>query len=338
MNLVKELLKQTEKIDFYFPNTFEQLMNDKYYDYDKFEWFLYYVFKLDGVSVQKVGQKGKGDGGADLILTVSQKDGSLYRIGIQAKYWKNRVGSAPVNQLASAKARHNLTHLWLITTSDLTSDAKEIAESLQIKVLRAEDVKDLISKVKEYYKKDLEENGESSIQFLPLKEKELKTPKPKTEKKVETIDETLFEKGKKLRTEIAKKYNLYPVYNVFNNKELETLLELKPKTKEELLKIKGFAEARVNKFGDDIIEFFKEIDSQVTYNEELYKLLIEERPKIAKFNKLKEEDVYSDRVATYLAKMMPKTKNDLKNIFGFKKENIDIFRDYLLRIINNFNS
>ena len=44
MGLLKDLLRQTEKIDFLFPNSFEELMNDTYYDYDKFEWFLYYVF------------------------------------------------------------------------------------------------------------------------------------------------------------------------------------------------------------------------------------------------------------------------------------------------------
>ena len=84
--------------------------------------------KMDGAKVDKVGRKEKGDGGADLIVNILQENGSVQRIGIQAKYWKYKVGTEPINQLASAKARHNLSDLWIITTSDLTSDAKEIAE------------------------------------------------------------------------------------------------------------------------------------------------------------------------------------------------------------------
>ena len=84
---------------------------------------------------------------------------------------KNRVGTEPINQLASAQSRHNLTDLWIITTSDLTSDAKEIAEAMDIKILRADDVDKLIKSIKERYDNDIEKNGESSIEFFKTKEK-----------------------------------------------------------------------------------------------------------------------------------------------------------------------
>lgn len=339
MNLIKELLKQTEKIDFLFPNSFDQLMNDEYYDYDKFEWFLYYVFKLDGSNVEKVGSKGKGDGGADLIVSVMHPDGGLYRIGIQAKYWKNRVGSAPINQLASAKARHNLTHLWLITTSDLTNDAKEIAESLKIKVLRADDVKDLIEKVKEFHQKELAENGNSAIEFLPIKNYKKKTNENIKKANAEILEvkdseKDLYEELRKLRIEISRRYKITPLYNVFNNNQLINLLNSKPKTIEELLNVSGFGPVKVDKFGKDIIDYFNKREDKKDYDEKLYELLINERPKIAKYNKLKEDDVYTNQVATYLAKMKPKTKEDLNRIFNFRKENIELFGDYLIRVIN----
>lgn len=82
--------------------------------------------------------------------------------------------------------------------------------------------------------------------------------------------------------------------------------------------------------------FFKERTESSDYNIDLYNLLIEERPKIAKYNKLKEEDVYTNKVATHLAKMRPKTKKDLNEVYGFKKENINIFGDYLLNVIKRF--
>ncbi|MGI6711093.1 MAG: HRDC domain-containing protein [Bacilli bacterium] len=332
MNLINEILNKKTMIDYKFPNSFNQLMDDKYYDYEKFEWFLYYYFRdIAGYEVKKNSEKGKGDGGVDLIVTAHQKDGSIFRIGIQAKYWKNRVGTSPINQLASAKKRHDLSHLWLITTSDLTSDAKEIAEDMQIKILRAEDVKKMIEDVKDFYQKEIREKGFSKIEFLPIEEKNQK--KKNVDEKVETQIEADL---KDLRLNISKKYNLFPVYMVFNNEEMNRLIKANPKTLEELSKVKGFGPNKIETFGKEIIEFFSHFKNSKESNktEEIYNKLLEERPKIAKYNKLTEDEVYSDKVAEYLAKMKPKTKEDLDKIFGFRKENIEIFGEYLVKVID----
>lgn len=340
MSLLKELLRQTEKIDFLFPNSFDELMNNEYYDYDKFEWFLYYVFKLEGSKVEKVGKKGKGDGGADLIITIPQNDGGLRRIGVQAKYWKNRVGTEPINQLASAKSRHNLTDLWIITTSDLTSDAKEIAESMDIKILRGEDVAKLISSIKMKHISDIEKNGESSIEFLKSinKEKEVRRTIEPSSEAVE--DETVIQL-KNLRSELSKKYNLYPVYNVFNNETLMMIIDQKPTSIEELSKIKGLGSKKIETFGAEILDYvtnklIKKSKPMLEIDPKLLDLLLLERTKIAKFNKLTEEDVYSDKVAGYIAKMKPKDRETLIKVYGFKKENIEIFGDYLLKVIAKY--
>ena len=341
MSLLKELLRQTEKIDFLFPISFEELMNNEYYDYDKFEWFLYYVFKLEGSKVEKVGKKGKGDGGADLILTIPQNDGGVRRIGVQAKYWKNKVGTEPINQLASAKSRHNLTDLWIITTSDLTSDAKEIAESMDIKILRGEDVSKLITSIKLRYDSEIEKNGESSIEFLkPIKkiEKEIKQI---TNPETEEIDEELVSQLKTLRSELSKKYNLYPIYNVFNNETLMHIIDQKPTSLDELSQIKGLGSKKVDTFGAEVIEFvinklIKKTRPAFKTDSKLLELLMIERTKIAKFNKMSEEDVYTDKVAGYIAKMKPKDRETLAKVYGFKKENIDVFGDYLVKVILKF--
>lgn len=332
MNLINEILRKTEKIDFKFPNSFDQLMNDEYYDYDKFEWFLYYYFKKIGNEVKKIGAKGKGDGGADLIVSIHQKDGSIYRVGIQAKYWKNRVGAGPINQLASAKSRHDLSHLWLITTSDLTSDAKEIAEVMQISILRAEDVKKMIEDIKEIYQKEITEKGISSIEFLPIKEKKVEKVSNAIEKPETQIESDL----KELRIALSKKYKLFPLYMVYNNEEMNSLIETNPQKLEDLNKVKGFGAKKIETFGKEIIEFFNNLktSNNSNTNDDLYKALLEERPKIARYNKLTEDEVYSDKVAGYLAKMKPKTKEDLNKIFGFRKENIEIFGEYLVKVIN----
>lgn len=343
MNILKELLQQTEKIDFLFPNNFDELMNNEYYDYDKFEWFLYYVFKLEGAKVDKLGKKGKGDGGADLVITLPLPEGGQRRIGVQAKYWKYKVGTEPINQLASAKARHNLTDLWIITTSDLTTDAKEIAESMNIKILRGEDVAKLITSVKVRHDADIEKNGQSSIEFLEIK------PEVKTEVKVEKvtvdplkdIETTDIDLFKQLRIDLSKKYNLYPIYNVYNNEMMAELIKLKPRNNEEIMKVKGFGKVKVDMLGDDIISFINEKyplekKNNTDFDKELYNLLIAERAKIAKFNKLSEENVYEDIVASRLTKMKPKKKEHLEKIYGFKKENIEIFGDYLVKVIQKY--
>jgi len=343
LQLIDRLMKKTDKIDFLFPRTFDDLMHEAYYDYDKFEWFLYYAFQLDGVKVQKLGRKGRGDGGADLILTVDLPGGGVTRIGIQAKYWKNRVGTEPINQLASAKSRHGLQELWIITTSDLTPDAKEIAESMDIKILRKEDVENIIEDIIDKYEKQVEEKGESQIEFLtPVRHqkkdhKKTKSIKKKDDNKVKGNEEDF----RKLRYELSKKHKVYPVYMVFGNNTIKDLAEKMPKTLKELEGISGIGQVKIKQFGQEIIDFINsKQDSNtnkkktLTKDQELYKLLISERVKIARYNKLKQSDVYTDRVADNLVKMKPKTKNDLKKVYGFKEENIDIFGDYLIRIIN----
>lgn len=43
-------------------------------------------------------------------------------------------------------------------------------------------------------------------------------------------------------------------YFIFNNQELDSLILAMPKKKEELYKVKGFGEKKVEKYGDEILE------------------------------------------------------------------------------------
>lgn len=62
----------------------------------------------------------------------------------------------------------------------------------------------------------------------------------------------IYEALKKYRLETAKKENI-KAYWIFTNEELNSLIEKMPKTKEELLKIKGFGQKKVEKYGDEIL-------------------------------------------------------------------------------------
>lgn len=57
---------------------------------------------------------------------------------------------------------------------------------------------------------------------------------------------------KKYRLEISRTEGLKP-YMIFNDKELASLLETNPKSNEELLAVRGFAEKKVAKYGDEIL-------------------------------------------------------------------------------------
>jgi hypothetical protein len=61
--------------------------------------------------------------------------------------------------------------------------------------------------------------------------------------------------------ELLKKYRLttsisagIKAYLIFNNEELDLLIQSKPKTKDELLKVKGFGPKKLEKYGDEILE------------------------------------------------------------------------------------
>lgn len=329
MDLINKILKKSKQIDFLFPNSFEELMNNEYYDYDKFEWFLYYTFELQGAKVEKIGKKGQGDGGVDLILRFNNADGTQNVIGVQAKYWKNKVGVLPIQQLGAAKDIHYLTDLWLITTSDLTQDALAATQKMKVVVLRGSDVRDFIDTVKEYYNRDMREKGESPIVFLKSKQ-EKPLPKPK-----EIVDDNkeddLVSKLKSFRKSLGLKYKLFPLFKVFTDKALDLIIELKPKTLEELRLIKGIPYNNISLFENELLEF---INTELNYDyQAFYEFLIEERSKIATYNNIKEEEVYTDETAKEIAKKWPKTIKELELISGFSKRSIGLFGSYLIKKI-----
>jgi superfamily II DNA helicase RecQ len=74
-----------------------------------------------------------------------------------------------------------------------------------------------------------------------------------------TIDEKrIFETLKQWRFDKASELNI-PSFMVCHNTELMTVAKVKPQTLEELIKIKGFGEHKIAKFGDDILAVLNSI-------------------------------------------------------------------------------
>lgn len=71
----------------------------------------------------------------------------------------------------------------------------------------------------------------------------------------------VFELLRQYRLKTSREEGFKP-YMVFNNEELNSLIENKPKNKDELLKIKGFGPKKVEKYGEAIITILNNITTK----------------------------------------------------------------------------
>ena len=133
-------------------------------------------------------------------------------------------------------------------------------------------------------------------------------------------------------TSLAKKYHIYPVYYVYNNKTIEELIEYLPLDKDELLDIYGINENKIERFGQEILSVILEYCKK-QYEEEINKL-VTIRERIKNYNNLESlEETFDDLTLIKLAVEKPSSLDELLDIEGFPEENIEIFGEYLIKQI-----
>lgn len=95
----------------------------------EFERLLALYFRDQGYTVKEVGVGGR-DGGVDLVITNRRGE----KTAVQAKCYAdhNPVRVQIVRELVAAKRNHDCILSLLVTTSDLTSDAKQEAEKFKV--------------------------------------------------------------------------------------------------------------------------------------------------------------------------------------------------------------
>lgn len=95
----------------------------------EFERLLALYFRGQGYVVKEVGVGGR-DGGVDLVITDRRGE----KTAVQAKCYAehNKVNVQTVRELVAAKRNHDCILSLLITTSDLTSDARKEAEQFKV--------------------------------------------------------------------------------------------------------------------------------------------------------------------------------------------------------------
>lgn len=96
------------------------------------------------------------------------------------------------------------------------------------------------------YEELLSKSGESQVQVA-----EVKTVSPSV------ASEETIKKLKAFRLEVSRKENIKP-YFVFNDKQLDDLLQKMPQSKKDLLSVSGFASVKVEKYGEAILEILKQ--------------------------------------------------------------------------------
>jgi len=70
-------------------------------------------------------------------------------------------------------------------------------------------------------------------------------------------DEQLFEHLRKVRMDLATKYN-YPPYFIFHDSTLKNIVRERPQTKEEMSKVRGVGEGGAEKYGDVFLKAIRE--------------------------------------------------------------------------------
>lgn len=79
------------------------------------------------------------------------------------------------------------------------------------------------------------------------------SPQTEVVPKASTEDTPLCTALKQYRLNTSRKEGIKPYY-IFNNAQMEEIIQLNPATVKELMQIKGFAEVKCQKYGNDIIE------------------------------------------------------------------------------------
>lgn len=94
-----------------------------------------------------------------------------------------------------------------------------------------------------------------NLDNAPVSKKENILPKQPapTDNNLETNKEDTVKKLKEYRLKQSRAERIKPYY-IFNDAQMEDLLNKKPRTKEDLLKVSGFGKVKVEKYGEDIIK------------------------------------------------------------------------------------
>ncbi|OMD43532.1 restriction endonuclease [Paenibacillus odorifer] len=103
----------------------------------QFEKYLGHLFRAQGYKTEVT--KAAGDYGADLII---EKDGK--KIVVQAKRYNKNVGIKAVQEAQASIAHYGASEAWVVSNSDYTAAAYDLAKSNRVKLINREALIEMI--------------------------------------------------------------------------------------------------------------------------------------------------------------------------------------------------
>ena len=163
-------------------------------------------------------------------------------------YKYDQITNLLKKELSDDKNTHNNLEKYMYEISNfLIKNNKPLIMNNMAKYSLTEE--DFIKKEQEY---SIEEN-KSHVEKSNNVENESQIKKISNDVKSINDDTETYELLKKYRLNTSKEEGIKP-YFIFNNEELDLLIQSKPKTKEELQQVKGFGPKKLEKYGEKILE------------------------------------------------------------------------------------
>ncbi len=147
------------------------------------------------------------------------------------------------------------------------------------------------------------------------------------EEEGKNVQTRLHHQLKKYRSNKSKEMNI-KAYYVFNNNELDQIISLLPKTKEQFLRIQGFGEKKYEQYGEDIIGIIKEHLEKVEGALKAFRL------ESAKMNGLKPYEIFNNQQLDQIIEILPKNKEQLIQVRYYSRQQIDAYGEQIVSIIN----
>ncbi|WP_269049428.1 restriction endonuclease [Sporosarcina sp. G11-34] len=217
----------------------------------QFEEYVGTLFEGNGYRVTYT--PATGDFGADLILKKGREV-----VVVQAKRYKNSVGVAAVQEVIPAMKMYHANAAWVVSNSYYTKAAVTLAKSNHVKMI---DRNELIR-----ISINLKNNANESMSSVETSEEPIRKPVIKSSDFHEEIlvaatlqVDSMSNTSNKLET-ILKEFRLkksrqsgMKAFHIFTNKTLDELVEKRPITIEELRKVKGIGEKKIEGFGEELV-------------------------------------------------------------------------------------
>jgi len=230
-----------------------------------------------------------------------------------------------------------------------------------VKDIKAEDLKTFINTLISHGYLDYEEG---TYPIVKLNNRSIKVIKGEEKvlfreisiNKLSNEDDKLFEILRSLRLEISKEEKV-PPYVIFGDVSLKEMSSKYPSNLEELSKIPGVGEVKLNKYGerfinkiikyvnDNNIKVIKELNTDnetekiylnVEVDEDLLILLKEERQNLAKKHKTDEKLIFSIRSLKEISGRYPKDIEELLDISLVGKKRAETYGESILKVTNEY--